>query len=98
MDQFVPEHERVRMMAAAGIRRRRLRRRSRPSRRGSTAAAAEEVGAGWGIIPRAQGPGSPDPTAPSSQDDIYEQYKKRMSTGYRYRPNPLGTRASSTTS
>lgn len=22
-------------------------------------------------------------------DDIYEQYKKRMMLGYRYRPNPL---------
>ena len=37
-----------------------------------------------------KGLGASDPTAPSSQDDIYEQYKKRMSTGYRYRPNPLG--------
>ena len=25
----------------------------------------------------------------SAEDDIYEQYKKRMMLGYRYRPNPL---------
>ena len=24
------------------------------------------------------------------EDDIYEQYKKRMMLGYKYRPNPLG--------
>jgi len=23
-------------------------------------------------------------------DDIYEQYKKRMMLGYKFRPNPLG--------
>ena len=24
------------------------------------------------------------------EDDIYEQYKKRMMLGYKHRPNPLG--------
>ncbi|KAL0425586.1 UNVERIFIED_CONTAM: SURP and G-patch domain-containing protein 1-like protein [Sesamum radiatum] len=32
----------------------------------------------------AQAPGEVTP-----DDDIYEQYKKRMMLGYRYRPNPL---------
>jgi splicing factor 4 len=25
----------------------------------------------------------------TADDDIYEQYKKRMMLGYRFRPNPL---------
>ena len=32
----------------------------------------------------AQAPGEVNP-----DDDIYEQYKKRMMLGYRHRPNPL---------
>lgn len=32
----------------------------------------------------AQAPGEVTP-----EDDIYEQYKKRMMLGYRHRPNPL---------
>lgn len=91
MDQFVPEHERVRMMAAAGD----------PAAQAAQAKQAIEArlngggggggGGGLGYNPlERKGLGASDPTAPSSQDDIYEQYKKRMSTGYRYRPNPLG--------
>ncbi|KAK3441573.1 hypothetical protein EUGRSUZ_B02099 [Eucalyptus grandis] len=33
------------------------------------------------------GPHQPGEVTPD--DDIYEQYKKRMMLGYRYRPNPL---------
>nr|CAD1831342.1 unnamed protein product [Ananas comosus var. bracteatus] len=36
--------------------------------------------------------GGPTPAAAgevTAEDDIYEQYKKRMMLGYRYRPNPL---------
>ena len=91
MDQFVPEHERVRMMAAVGD----------PAAQAAQAKQAIEArlngggggggGGGLGYNPlERKGLGASDPTAPSSQDDIYEQYKKRMSTGYRYRPNPLG--------
>jgi len=90
MDQFIPEHERVRMMAAAG---------DPASRAAIEAKQAIEArlhgggggagGLGYNPLER-KGLGASDPTAPSSQDDIYEQYKKRMSTGYRYRPNPLG--------
>lgn len=35
------------------------------------------------------GVGAEQPGEVSSEDDIYEQYKKRMMLGYRYRPNPL---------
>ncbi|ESW21046.1 hypothetical protein PHAVU_005G036800 [Phaseolus vulgaris] len=35
------------------------------------------------------GVGAQEPGEVSSEDDIYEQYKKRMMLGYRYRPNPL---------
>uniref|UniRef100_A0A0D9XC04 SURP and G-patch domain-containing protein 1-like protein n=1 Tax=Leersia perrieri TaxID=77586 RepID=A0A0D9XC04_9ORYZ len=35
------------------------------------------------------GVGAVQPGEVSSEDDIYEQYKKRMMLGYRYRPNPL---------
>lgn len=35
------------------------------------------------------GVGAEHPGEVSSEDDIYEQYKKRMMLGYRYRPNPL---------
>ena len=92
MDQFIPEHERVRMMAVAG---------DPASRAAIEAKQAIEArlhgggggggagGLGYNPLER-KGLGASDPTAPSSQDDIYEQYKKRMSTGYRYRPNPLG--------
>lgn len=26
----------------------------------------------------------------TSEDDVYEQYRKRMMLGYKFRPNPLG--------
>lgn len=26
----------------------------------------------------------------SAEDDMFEQYRKRMMLGYKYRPNPLG--------
>lgn len=35
------------------------------------------------------GVGAQEPGEVTSEDDIYEQYKKRMMLGYRYRPNPL---------
>ncbi|XP_057978705.1 SURP and G-patch domain-containing protein 1-like protein [Malania oleifera] len=35
------------------------------------------------------GVGAHEPGEVTSEDDIYEQYKKRMMLGYRYRPNPL---------
>jgi splicing factor 4 len=35
------------------------------------------------------GVGAVKPGEVSTEDDIYEQYKKRMMLGYRYRPNPL---------
>ncbi|PSS11992.1 SURP and G-patch domain-containing protein [Actinidia chinensis var. chinensis] len=35
------------------------------------------------------GVGAHQPGEVTSEDDIYEQYKKRMMLGYRYRPNPL---------
>ncbi|KAK3132423.1 hypothetical protein QOZ80_6AG0521230 [Eleusine coracana subsp. coracana] len=35
------------------------------------------------------GVGAVKPGEVSAEDDIYEQYKKRMMLGYRYRPNPL---------
>jgi len=35
------------------------------------------------------GVGAVKPGEVTSEDDIYEQYKKRMMLGYRYRPNPL---------
>lgn len=35
------------------------------------------------------GVGAVQPGEVSSEDDIYEQYKKRMMLGYRHRPNPL---------
>ncbi|KAL6493880.1 hypothetical protein OROGR_031791 [Orobanche gracilis] len=35
------------------------------------------------------GVGAHAPGEVTSDDDIYEQYKKRMMLGYRYRPNPL---------
>ncbi|KAJ0989766.1 hypothetical protein J5N97_008122 [Dioscorea zingiberensis] len=36
------------------------------------------------------GIGAQQPGEVTEEDDIYEQYKKRMMLGYRYRPNPLG--------
>ncbi|KAJ4842523.1 hypothetical protein Tsubulata_003862 [Turnera subulata] len=36
------------------------------------------------------GVGAHQPGEVTPDDDIYEQYKKRMMLGYRYRPNPLG--------
>ncbi|KAF9596014.1 hypothetical protein IFM89_006941 [Coptis chinensis] len=36
------------------------------------------------------GVGAQAPCEVTPEDDIYEQYKKRMMLGYRYRPNPLG--------
>ncbi|KAF6142435.1 hypothetical protein GIB67_038054 [Kingdonia uniflora] len=36
------------------------------------------------------GVGADHPCEVTSEDDIYEQYKKRMMLGYRHRPNPLG--------
>lgn len=36
------------------------------------------------------GVGAHKPGEVTPDDDIYEQYKKRMMLGYRYRPNPLG--------
>ncbi|KAJ6845204.1 SURP and G-patch domain-containing protein 1-like protein [Iris pallida] len=36
------------------------------------------------------GVGAAQPGEVTPDDDIYEQYKKRMMLGYRYRPNPLG--------
>ncbi|KAE8720889.1 SURP and G-patch domain-containing protein 1-like protein [Hibiscus syriacus] len=35
------------------------------------------------------GVGAHNPGEVNPEDDIYEQYKKRMMLGYRYRPNPL---------
>lgn len=35
------------------------------------------------------GVGASNPGEVTPEDDIYEQYKKRMMLGYRYRPNPL---------
>ncbi|KAH7283093.1 hypothetical protein KP509_35G060400 [Ceratopteris richardii] len=35
------------------------------------------------------GVGAQNPGEVTADDDIYEQYKKRMMLGYRYRPNPL---------
>lgn len=35
------------------------------------------------------GVGAHQPGEVTPEDDIYEQYKKRMMLGYRYRPNPL---------
>ncbi|XVE76693.1 hypothetical protein DITRI_Ditri13aG0001800 [Diplodiscus trichospermus] len=35
------------------------------------------------------GVGAHHPGEVTAEDDIYEQYKKRMMLGYRYRPNPL---------
>ncbi|XP_040994213.1 SURP and G-patch domain-containing protein 1-like protein isoform X2 [Juglans microcarpa x Juglans regia] len=35
------------------------------------------------------GVGAHEPGEVTAEDDIYEQYKKRMMLGYRYRPNPL---------
>ncbi|CAD6223395.1 unnamed protein product [Miscanthus lutarioriparius] len=35
------------------------------------------------------GVGAVQPGEVTSEDDMYEQYKKRMMLGYRYRPNPL---------
>ncbi|KAL3719185.1 hypothetical protein ACJRO7_004182 [Eucalyptus globulus] len=35
------------------------------------------------------GVGAQNPGEVAPEDDIYEQYKKRMMLGYRYRPNPL---------
>lgn len=35
------------------------------------------------------GVGAQQPGEVTPDDDIYEQYKKRMMLGYRYRPNPL---------
>lgn len=35
------------------------------------------------------GVGAEQPGEVTPDDDIYEQYKKRMMLGYRYRPNPL---------
>ncbi|PKA51336.1 SURP and G-patch domain-containing protein 1-like protein [Apostasia shenzhenica] len=35
------------------------------------------------------GIGAENPGQVTADDDIYEQYKKRMMLGYRYRPNPL---------
>ncbi|XP_027341338.1 SURP and G-patch domain-containing protein 1-like protein [Abrus precatorius] len=35
------------------------------------------------------GVGAQEPGEVTADDDIYEQYKKRMMLGYRYRPNPL---------
>lgn len=35
------------------------------------------------------GVGAEHPGEVTPEDDIYEQYKKRMMLGYRYRPNPL---------
>lgn len=35
------------------------------------------------------GVGAEQPGEVNPEDDIYEQYKKRMMLGYRYRPNPL---------
>ncbi|KAF5736419.1 putative arginine/serine rich splicing factor sf4/14 [Tripterygium wilfordii] len=36
------------------------------------------------------GVGAQNPGDVTPEDDIYEQYKKRMMLGYRHRPNPLG--------
>lgn len=35
------------------------------------------------------GVGAHAPGEVTPEDDIYEQYKKRMMLGYRHRPNPL---------
>lgn len=35
------------------------------------------------------GVGAHNPGEVTAEDDIYEQYKKRMMLGYRHRPNPL---------
>lgn len=35
------------------------------------------------------GVGAVQPGEVSAEDDIYEQYKKRMMLGYKHRPNPL---------
>jgi splicing factor 4 len=39
------------------------------------------------------GVGAEQPGEVTAEDDIYEQYKKRMMLGYRYRPNPLVSRS-----
>ena len=89
MDQFIPEHERVRMMAAAGDPASRAAIEAKQAIEARLHGGGGAGGLGYNPLER-KGLGASDPTAPSSQDDIYEQYKKRMSTGYRYRPNPLG--------
>jgi splicing factor 4 len=93
MDQFIPEHERVRMMAVAGDPASRAAIEAKQAiearLHGGGGGGGGAGGLGYNPLER-KGLGASDPTAPSSQDDIYEQYKKRMSTGYRYRPNPLG--------
>ncbi|KAJ6801680.1 putative SURP and G-patch domain-containing protein 1-like protein [Iris pallida] len=43
------------------------------------------------------GVGAAQPGEVTPDDDIYEQYKKRMMLGYRYRPNPLGIPENHTT-
>lgn len=35
------------------------------------------------------GVGANQPGEVTPEDDIYDQYKKRMMLGYKYRPNPL---------
>lgn len=35
------------------------------------------------------GVGAEQPGEVTADDDIYEQYKKRMMLGYKFRPNPL---------
>ncbi|CAA7397962.1 unnamed protein product [Spirodela intermedia] len=54
----------------------------------SRSGRAEPVAAG-NIKLNNLGVGAEQPGEVTAEDDIYEQYKKRMMLGYRYRPNPL---------
>ncbi|KAG2495641.1 hypothetical protein HYH03_006241 [Edaphochlamys debaryana] len=49
------------------------------------AAAAAAPAAG-----EARGLGAQAVHEPTAEDDVYEQYRKRMMLGYKFRPNPLG--------
>lgn len=55
---------------------------------GSRKGIANPIMAG-GVKSNNLGVGAHQPGEVTPDDDIYEQYKKRMMLGYRYRPNPL---------
>ncbi|KAG0457634.1 hypothetical protein HPP92_022500 [Vanilla planifolia] len=54
----------------------------------SKSGRADPVMAG-GVKMNNLGVGAENPGQVTAEDDIYEQYKKRMMLGYKYRPNPL---------